>query len=176
MALKRSMIFMQSVHKLVIILDVNVTPACLHPRSPPRAKQCSVSSLCAHCSDFNHQKDVWNNCLLKMSVLQMLLHVESFVFIGFVIFFFFYMLNIFICKCDSGNHEVLGPWGLRARTWPVTQKILDLEKWRFPWNSLPATLHCSAVTTPRALGVSVTLSRADEMQLSFLRTITVFYV
>lgn len=44
----------------------------------------------------------------------------------------------------------------------------------FPWNSLPATLHCSAVTAPRALGVSVTLSRVDEVQPSFLRTITVF--
>lgn len=46
-ALKCHIIFVQPVHKVVIIPNVSATAACLHPHSPLQAEQHSVNSLSA---------------------------------------------------------------------------------------------------------------------------------
>lgn len=51
-------IFVQPVHKVVIILHVSATAVCLHPHSPLQAEQHSVNSLCASYSIFNQQEEV----------------------------------------------------------------------------------------------------------------------
>ncbi|KAI1236599.1 hypothetical protein IHE44_0014852 [Lamprotornis superbus] len=56
-ALKCRIIFVQPVHKLVIIPNVSTIPACLHPHSPLQAEQHSVNSLCASYSVFNRQEE-----------------------------------------------------------------------------------------------------------------------
>lgn len=56
-ALKQSVIFMQSMHRLVIILDVSVTRACPRPHSPGWAKQHSVNTLHAYCFHCDHQEE-----------------------------------------------------------------------------------------------------------------------
>lgn len=65
--LKCHIIFVQPVHKVVIISKVSAIPACLHPHSPLQAEQHSVNSLSASYSVFNQQEEVretvimWNH-------------------------------------------------------------------------------------------------------------------
>lgn len=54
-ALKCHIIFVQLVHKMVIIPSVSATAACLHPHSPLQAEQHSVNSLCASIQFLNNK-------------------------------------------------------------------------------------------------------------------------